>query len=87
MAERLSMRELKTLTKGKYTLRHTWFDEIFPPSEMMEIIRTEEDGMRTHIPFVPPIKVTNYDKGSHLFQPTKYTDEEYQSILDERSEE
>ncbi len=81
------MKELKTLTKNQYTLKHTWDDWYFPPTEMMELIIVSDNGSKTHIPFLPPIKATNYDMGRHILEPTDYTDQEYQNILEEKINE
>lgn len=74
---------IKELKQGKYALAHHWFDD-FPPREMLEFTYLDDKGQMYHVPFMGFLKVTNYDKGRHIFEPTDYTDQDYQEMLDQQ---
>lgn len=77
------MKLIKTITKDNKTLNHWHYqDDLGFFQESFEIIKTDEKGYRTVIPFIGFPKVQVYDgliKGNAEF----YTDDEYQKMLDE----
>ena len=73
-----------TLKKDQFTLQHSRFNGV---RDFFEIIEDKPDGKLLHIPFLPPIKMSDYKRSDPISLTTEYTPEEYQAMLDNQIEQ
>lgn len=66
----------KEIKRGQYSLKHHIIKGAGGlPQNLFELIRTDEKGFRTLLPFHEPAKVSNLDRNDY-FKLDTYTDEE-----------
>lgn len=77
------MNKIKTIKKGKYTLKHEWYlDDMGVKRTCIELFDEEK---RVHIPFMEPLRVLNLTRSTPIFgeDTSAYSDEEYEEMMNE----
>lgn len=79
------MTEIFSKTRGDYKLIHSRYIDPFGfPKDSFELIKHEDDGSLSHIPFHGDLKVKTMDWNGSISLVTDYVEEEYDLMLDKQ---
>ncbi len=78
------MQIIKVITKGDWTLEHSWIiDDFGLKKNLMQISRIDENGINMIYPLFPPMRTTPFPKGEVFLGDdiSEFSEEEYQNII------
>jgi len=77
------MNPVHQVTKAGYTLTHSWYTDDFGFAKNAIEVSYFKNGLKMIVPLWPPLRVTNYAKGTYVLgdDTSPYTEAEYDEML------